>query len=155
MRKFLSLLLVTAMVGTLAIGTTSVKAKAEDSAECVDGSYLTEEESSEVTVESLTRGIYLKSGSSTLVKEGTGKISAGGNTVGQTIVTKIAVAVRVQRLLNGSWTSYKSWTASKTSSAYVSTSKTFTVPTGYYYRVYCTHTAVTDSSGSYTNGLYI
>lgn len=155
MRKFLSLLIVTAMVATLAIGTTSVEAKAEDTEECIDGSYLTDGESSEVTVESLTRGIYLKSGTSKLSKLGTGKIAAGGNTVGQTTVTKIAVSVRVQRLVNGSWTYYTSWTASKTSSAYVSTSKTLTVPTGYYYRVYSTHNAVTDSSDSYTNGLYI
>ena len=46
-------------------------AKASDAPECVDGSYLTNEDSSEVTVGSMSRGVYLKSGSSTYYKSWT------------------------------------------------------------------------------------
>lgn len=67
------------MVCTLFISTQGV-AKASDVPECVDGSYLTNEDSSEVTVGSMSRGVYLKSGSSTITKAGPGKIAAGGNT---------------------------------------------------------------------------
>lgn len=128
---------------------------AADELECVDGSYLLMDEFSEVTVGSMTRGIYLKSGSSMISKEGTGKLNASGDTVGQMKVSKISVTVRVERLVNGRWQAYTSWSATNYNSAYVSTTKTLTVPSGYYYRVYSTHTAGSDSSGSFTDGIYI
>lgn len=153
-RSILKVIFAIVMCSILALGVNNI-VKAEEEIPCVDGSYLTEEESSEVTVGSLTRGIYLKSGSSMISKAGTGKITAGGNTVGQKIVSKISVTVRVEKLVNGKWQAYSSWSATKYNSAYVSSSKTLSVPTGYYYRVYSTHTASSDSSGSYTNGIYI
>ena len=82
-------------------------------------------------------------------------IAAGGNTVGQKSVSKITVVVKVQRYVNGNWNSYTSWTTTNYNSSYVSSSKTLSVPTGYYYRVCCTHYADSDVSGSYTNGIYI
>ena len=142
------------MVCMLAFGTTNV-AKANDEPIIVDGSELTDDESSVVTVEALTRGIYLKSGSSSLVDAGNGKISAGGDTTGQKVVESISVYVRVQRLVDGQWASYTYWSASKNDAFYVSTSKTFAVEKGYYYRTYCTHRADSDVSGSYTSGIYI
>ena len=74
--KILSLIMTMIMVCTLFISTQGV-AKASDVPECVDGSYLTNEDSSEVTVGSMSRGVYLKSGSSTITKAGPGKIAAG------------------------------------------------------------------------------
>ncbi|MFR3413889.1 MAG: DUF6147 family protein [Coprococcus sp.] len=116
---------------------------------------MTNDDSSEVTVGSMSRGIYLKSGSSNIVRAGTGKIGAGGNTVGQKTVSKITVNVTVERLLNGKWAYYTSWTETNYNSSYVSSSKTLSVPTGYYYRVYCIHYANSDVSDSFTNGIYI
>ena len=95
-------------------------ASAEDDQECVDGSYLTHDESSEVKVGAMSRGIYLKSGSSTITKAGPGMIAAGGNTVGQKTVSKITVVVRVERLVNGRWGEYTSWTTTNYNSIYVS-----------------------------------
>lgn len=153
-KKFISRVLsVILMCGLLWGNAYTVLANEE--LPCVDGSYLTDDEASEVTVGSMTRGIYLKSGSSTIVKSGSGKIAAGGNTVGQTVVSKISITVRVQRLVNGRWQAYTSWSATNYNSAYVSSSKVLTVPKGYYYRVYCSHYANSDSSGSFTDGIYI
>ena len=104
--KILSLILTMVMVCTLFISTQGV-AKASDVPKCIDGSYLTNDDSSEVTVGSMSRGIYLKSGSSTITKVGPGKIGAGGNTVGQKTVSKITVSVTVERLLNGKWAYYR------------------------------------------------
>ena len=142
------------MVCGLVVGSQDI-VKAADNPICVDGSYLTDDGSSEVTVGSMSRGVYLKSGSSTITKAGTGMIAAGGNTVGQKSVSKITVVVKVQRYVNGYWNSYTSWTTTNYNSSYVSSSKTLSVPTGYYYRVCCTHYADSDVSGSYTNGIYI
>ena len=152
--KILSLIMAMVMVCILAINVQGV-ASAEDDQECVDGSYLTHDESSEVTVGAMSRGIYLKSGSSTITKAGPGMIAAGGNTVGQKTVSKITVSVTVERLLNGKWAYYTSWMETNYNSVYVSSTKTLSVPTGYYYRVCCTHYANSDVSGSFTNGIYI
>ena len=153
-KKQLSLALTLIMICSLFFGSI-LTANAAEEPECVDGSYLVNADSSEVTVGSKTRGIYLKSGSSTLTKEAAGKLTAGGNTVGQVVVSKIIVNVNIQKLVNGSWQYYDSWTATNYNSAYVSSSKTKYVPTGYYYRVCCNHSANSDVSGSFTNGLYI
>lgn len=153
-RKILSLVMAIVMVCAMVVSTQRV-AYAADEPTCVDGSYLTHDDSSEVTVGSMTRGVYLKSGSSTITKAGNGKIAAGGNTVGQKSVSKITVVVAVQQYKNGSWYHYTSWSATNYNSNYVSSSKTLSVPTGYYYRVYCTHSADSDVSGSFSNGIYI
>ena len=152
--KILSLIMAMVMVCALLIGTQK-NVQATDIPECVDGSYLTNDDSSEVTVGSKSRGIYLKSGSSNIVRAGTGKIGAGGNTVGQKVVSKITVDVTVERYVNGKWGYYTSWVETNYYSVYVSTSKTLSVPTGYYYRVYCVHYANSDVSDSYTDGIYI
>ena len=152
--KILSLIIVMFMVCTLFISTQK-NVQAADVPECVDGSYLTNDDSSEVTVGSKSRGIYLKSGSSNIVRAGTGKIGAGGNTVGQKVVSKITVDVTVERYMNGKWGYYTSWVQTNYNSAYVSTSKKLSVPTGYYYRVCCVHYANSDVSDSYTDGIYI
>ena len=152
--KILSLIMAMVMVCALLIGTQK-NVQATDIPECVDGSYLTNDDSSEVTVGSKSRGIYLKSGSSNIVRAGTGKIGAGGNTVGQKVVSKITVDVTVERYVNGKWGYYTSWVETNYNSVYVSTSKTLSVPTGYYYRVYCVHYANSDVSDSYSDGIYI
>lgn len=129
--------------------------KASDGVECVDGSLLTYDSSSEVTVGPITRGVYLKSGTSSASNAGNGKFAAGGTTVAQKIVSEVSVTVRVERLINGSWSSYTSWSSKSYNSAIASTSKVLSVPNGYYYRVRCTHYANSDSSSSYTNGIWI
>ena len=152
MKKFLSVMM--AMVMVLSLGM-SVDAQAADEPICIDGSYLLDADSSEVTVGSMTRGVYLKSGSSTINKQGTGLIGAGGDTTANMAVDKISVLVRVERLVNGNWVRYTSWSASKKNAYYVNSSKKLSVPTGYYYRVWCTHYANSDVTDSYTDGIYI
>ena len=142
------------LVLAICLGSVSNVSVADDQ-ECIDGSYLVEDDTSEGSALSQTWGMYLGSGSSTITKEGTGKIGAGGKTTGQTTVAKISITVRVEKLVNGSWTTYTTWSATKYNALYVSTSKVLSVPTGYYYRVYSTHMANSDVSGSYTNGIHV
>ena len=122
----------------------------------VDGSALLED--AEVSIgemEVQTKGQYLQSGSSRIVKSGTGKITVGATTIAQKQVSNIRVSLRVERLVNGNWFSYSSWSASKTNAYSVTTSKTLTVPRGYYYRVVSIHKADSDIGNSNTNALYV
>ena len=102
-----------------------------------------------------TRGVYLQSGYSKISKVGDGKITAGGNTTAQKTVSEISINVNVERKVNGEWEQYTSWTSTKKNAFTLNSSKTLTVPKGYYYRVKCVHYANSDVSSSYTNGIYI
>lgn len=153
-KRILSMFMVALMIGSLTFSTSSYKTLAEEETTYEEGD-VTTESSSEGTATSLTRGIYLKSGSSSIADAGNSKIVARGDTVAQKVVDDIYVGVRVQRKENGKWAAYTSWSATEKNSLYVRTTRTFTVPGGYYYRVYCNHTAGSDSSGSYTNGIWI
>lgn len=154
MKKIVSFVL-TLLIMIGLVNYNGVIVKAQDTKEVIDGSYLIENDSSVSSNDYATRGAYLKSGTSTITKAGTGKIGAGGTTVSQTIVSSIGVNVRVERLVNGSWQIYTSWSSTKYSAALVSSSKTLSVPTGYYYRVHCFHSANSDASSSITNGIWI
>lgn len=155
MKKIIAMILALIMIVSFGMAGT-MQVQAVDEPICVEGSYLLDNENeSIVDMKVSTWGYYLKSGSSTLSKIGTGKIGVGGDTTAQRVVDEISVTVVVQRLVNGSWVNYHTWTAEKTNAAYVSTSKTLTVPTGYYYRVCCTHCASTNTGFSNTDALYI
>lgn len=153
MRRIKAFLVMIMVSSLIFMSTESVKA--EEQIECVDGSYLTEDDYSEGEAVNLTRGIYLKSGTSTIAETGTGKIAVGGRTVGQTTVSKISVSVCVEKLVNGSWVTYTTFSETKYNAALVSASKTLNVPIGYYYRVYSVHKANSDVSDSFTNGIHI
>ena len=101
------------------------------------------------------RGVYLQSGYSKISKPGSGKITAGGSTTAQKVVSEVSINVNVERKVNGDWEQYTSWTSTKRNTIAVTSYKTLTVPKGYYYRVKCVHYANSDVSSSYTNGIYI
>lgn len=155
MKKTIAMILTLVMI--VSFGMAGVmQVQAAEELVCVDGSYLLDNVTESVgEAVGITRGYYFKSGSSTISEIGTGKIGVGGDTTAQRIVDEISVTVKVQRLVNGRWQNYHTWSAEKTNAAYVSTSKTLTVPTGYYYRVCCTHYAGSDSGASNTDALYI
>ena len=102
-----------------------------------------------------TRGVYLQSGYSKISKVGDGKITVGGNTTAQKVVSEVSINVNVERKVNGSWKHYTSWTSTKNNAIALNSSKTLTVPKGYYYRVKCVHYANSDVSSSITGGYYI
>lgn len=121
--------------------------------------YLTQaaEESNEQIgyMTSQTRGVYLQSGFSKISKPGDGKITAGGNTTAQKVVSTVSIDVIVERQVSGYWEHYTSWTSTKHNTFQVTSYVTMNVPKGYYYRVRCVHYANSDVSSSYTNGIYI
>ena len=142
-------------IGTFAtIPSETVRAAEEET--MVDGSVLLNDaEESVGEMEPEARGQYLQTGTSKIVRAGTGKITVGATTVAQKQVSTIKAAVMVERLVNGNWVSYTSWTASKTNAYSLTTSKTLTVPRGYYYRVRSIHSANSDIGNSNTDALYV
>ena len=155
MKKVIAMVLTFVILASFGM-TGEMQVQASNERVCIDGSYLLDDaDESTGDMEISTWGYYLKSGMSSITKVGTGKIGVGGSTSGQRVVDEISVTVKVQRLVNGNWQYYYTWSAEKTNAAYVSTSKTLTVPTGYYYRVVCSHYAASDTGYSNTDALYI
>ena len=155
MKKAIAMILTLIMIVSFGM-TGAMQVQAAEELVCVDGSYLMDDATESVgEIERLPRGYYLKSGMSSITEVASGKIGVGGSTTAQRVVNEISVIVEVQRLVNGRWQTYHIWSAEKTNAAYVSTSKTLTVPTGYYYRVSCSHYAASDTGYSNTDALYI
>ena len=126
--------------------------QAEEVGEEIDYAFLNTEDALVGHMQAQTWGVYLTAGDSSIVKLGTGKAGVGGSTSAARKCA-ISVLVIVERLNNGSWGRWTSWKASKSSDVYIASSQALTVPTGYYYRVRCTHAAGGDVSSSWTGGL--
>ena len=131
-----------------------VETRAEDVGEDIDYSYLQTDDALVGHAEMQTWGVYLASGNSIINKISATKIGAGGSTTAA-VKCKVQVVPLVEKLSNGTWNYVTSWTVTTASGYSAMASKSITVGTGYYYRVRCTHSAATDVSSSWTNGLWM
>lgn len=123
----------------------------------VDGSVLTQEVESESEQGTQTRGVYLKNGYCKIVNRGGGQIAAGGTTTANGTVAKVGVGVIVEQYNESTdeWDHVESWQFFRENAMSASSSKILDVEGGYYYRVRATHSANSDLSSSYSNGIYI
>ena len=155
-KKIVSMIVAVLLATGLFVMIPAEQVKAAEEIIMVDDSVLlenAEESIGEMVVQ--TKGQYLQTGSSKIVRAGTGKDCSWRNYDCPKTGFSNKVSVMVERLLNGKWLSYTSWSASKTNAYSVSTSKTLTVPRGYYYRVRSIHNANSDIGNSNTNALYV
>ncbi len=155
MKKLSKILVALSLVLSVMIAPMNQVVAAEGEEVIVDGSYLTEDIESTCIVYSPLRGYYIASGSGTITMPSAGKVGAGGSTTAYVAVSSIAVAVSVERYNGSSWVGYYSWTASNSNAYSVSTSKTLSVTSKYYYRVKTYHTAGGEILTAYTNGIYV
>lgn len=154
MKKKLTMLLLTIVLCLSSIYVIDIKANAEDIGEEVEYESLLTEDALIGYAELKTRGVYLVDGTSTINDAGGGKIGAGGATTAASYC-KVSVNVVVERKVDGSWVRVTSWTATNTSALFVTTGKTISVASGYYYRVRCVHSASSDTSSSCTSSLWM
>ena len=114
----------------------------ETSLKQVDGSYLTNQDSSESTRENVnTRGEHLMDGSCTISKAGIGKIYVYGQTTANHTVDKVSVTVYVDKYnaKTDKWDILEIWDKESKDTYYVSTAKRINVERGTYYRVRSEH----------------
>lgn len=155
-KKLVSMIVAISLATGIFAMIPAEQAKAAEEIITVDGSALLEDaEESIGNMIVQTKGQYLQSGSSSIGKIGAGKIKVSATTIAQQKVDKIKVSVIVERLVNGSWLRYTSWSASKTNAYFLTSAKELTVPRGYYYRVRSIHNANSDIGNSNTSGLYV
>ncbi|MEF2805906.1 MAG: DUF6147 family protein [Massilistercora timonensis] len=123
----------------------------------IDGSYLTHEEESIGSATNMTRGVDLLTGYSKVVRLGPGLLYAGGSTIAAHVVDNVGISVMVERAQLGDteWEFYDGWSKFNQNIDKVSDNRRLVVEGDYYYRVRCTHSANSDMSSSFTNGVFI
>lgn len=138
-------------------GVSLKEAKAEEERPMIDGSYLTQEEESVGYDTKVTRGVDLLAGYSKVVRLGPGVLYAGGSTIAAHVVDEVGIAVLVERAQEGDeeWEFYDGWTKYNYNIDKVSDNRRLEVEGGYYYRVRCFHSANSDMSSSFTDGVFI
>ena len=154
-RKILSLCCALLLMAGL-FGVSLNEAKAEERP-MIDGSYLTQEEESVGYDTKVTRGVDLLAGYSKVVRLGPGVLYAGGSTIAAHVVDEVGISVIVERAQEGDeqWQYYDSWQKFNQNIDKVSDNRRLEVEGGYYYRVRCIHSANSDMSSSFTNGVFI
>lgn len=155
-KKLLSLCcMLLLMVGIFGVSFNEVQAVEKQ--RVIDGSYLTHEDESVGSNTGLTKGQYLLTGYSKVVRLGPGLIYAGGSTIAAEIVEEVGVGVMVERAQEGDtqWTFYDGWQKFNQNIDKVSANRRMEVEGDYYYRVRCIHSANSDMSSSFTNGVFI
>lgn len=155
-RKILSLCCALLLMAGL-FGVSLKEAKAEEERPMIDGSYLTQEEESVGYDTKVTRGVDLLAGYSKVVRLGPGVLYAGGSTIAAHVVDEVGIAVLVERAQEGDeeWEFYDGWTKYNYNIDKVSDNRRLEVEGGYYYRVRCFHSANSDMSSSFTDGVFI
>ena len=154
-RKLLSICCTAAlMAGMLSIAAVESRAAEQ---RMIDGSYLTHEDEAVGYDTKLTRGEDLMTGYSKCAKLGPGKVYMGGTTIAAHEVKEVGIAVIIERAKeeDSKWSYCDSWQRFLENTDRVASNRTLLVEGGYYYRVRCTHSANSDVSSSFTNGIYI
>ena len=143
--------------------TSVVDAQEIDSdAKIVDGSYLTQEDSSTGTsVPKGARGEYLMQGACTISKAGLTRIYAYASTTATKVVNYMQTIVYVDQYdeETDEWEQIYYWYEEDHNDYYMSTDAAVVVEPGYYYRVRAIHIAGDqypyDETFSFTDGIFV
>lgn len=152
-RIFTGILALSLSVGMMLVPTLT--AKAQENTYAVDGTLLTYDSESHVDIYPLTRGVYLSACSATVSCPSTGLVCGTAKTYANFSIPKLYVDVYIQRYTGSGWTTVANWIQYAYNTAYVGSSKVYSVPRGYYYRTASVHYANGDYGSGFTSGIYI
>lgn len=148
------------MMFCMLLNCMNVLAADEHLGEVVDGSVLTDDKEAESTVYSRMRGVFLAHGKCRIQNDGNHKITVSGSTDCYVTCDEVKLTLGVERLIDGSWKSYKIIGTKTAFNNYtVTKEKQLTVPGGYYYRVKSAHVAIkgdtVETLGGDTSGIWV
>lgn len=155
MKKRLLTLLLAIVMCITGIVSWKFETKAETIEEDIALSELMTEDALIGYSQNQTWGVYYSDGYSIVNKISSTKVGAGGVTNANVKCTVSVQAILERKNSAGNWGFVTSWTQTNQNAYSAMISKSVTVASGYYYRVRCYHDAGTDTSSSYTNGVWI
>ena len=155
MKKKITILLLAFILCLTGMINCKVEAKAQTISEDIALSELMTEDAIVGYSQNQTWGVYYSDGYSIINKISSSKVGAGGVT-NANVKCRVSVQAILERKNSaGNWERVSSWIQTNENAYSAMISKTVTVASGYYYRVRCYHEAGTDTSNSFTNGLWI
>ena len=158
MKKVIGLILSMCIVMGMSI-TTYAADYPSNLGEVVDGSVLTDENSSENIFYNPARGNILNRGVAKITDNGNGSVNAYGAVLPAVQCDTLKLAINIQRLQNGNWVNVKSYSSTAYNASILTRSYNYTVTKGYYYRVMAgcvaTKGGTTETQIPITNGIWI
>lgn len=133
----------------------NVEAKAETVSEDIALSELMTVDTIVGYSQNQTWGVYYSDGYSVINKISSSKVGTGGVTHANVKCKVIVNAILERKNSAGNWERVSSWVQTNENAYSAMISKSVTVASGYYYRTRCYHYAGTDSSSSFTDGVWI
>lgn len=125
----------------------------------IDGSILSEESESEVTLINPMRGNILNQGTAKITNKGNGVVNVYGAVFGSVVCDKLILDMTLQKLQNGIWVDVQYFSDTAYNQGYLTNSYNVSVTKGYYYRVKAACVAqkgsTSESKLPITNGLWI
>lgn len=164
MKKCIKVLI--GLMAAVIISTTSnaevVKANSTVSVEAgqvIDGSALTNEEQAEDNIFNVKKGVDFYQGGVKISKLSSNTINVFGYTFAYHDCDDVDLYMYVEKLVDGSWCSYKSFKYTDNNVSTLSKSISLKVDSGYYYRLRGYHRTYNDgrqeSTTTATDGIYI
>lgn len=160
-KRILSMLCSIVILCTIFAGVVNAK-ETDSDIKIVDGSYLTQEDSSTGTsIPKGAKGEYLATGACTISKAGLTRIYAYASTTANRVVNYMATIVYVEQYDEeaDAWGQVYSWVVEDYDDYYMSTDAAVVVEPGYYYRVHAIHIAGDqypyDETFSVTDGIFV
>lgn len=155
MKKRIITLLLAFVLCMTGVISWKVEVKAETIGEDITMSELMTEDAIVGYSQNQTWGVYYSDGYSVVNKISASKVGAGGVTHANVKCTVSVQAILERKNSAGNWGRVTSWVQTNENAYSAMISKSVTVASGYYYRVRCYHYAGTDSSSSFTDGVWI
>lgn len=162
MKKFLKKIIGLGLTIGLIMGmciTTYASEYPDNLGEVVDGSVLTDEDSSESIFYNPSRGNILNRGVAQIADNGNGSVNAYGAVMAAVQCDTLKLVINIQRLQGGSWVNVKSYTNTASNASLLTKSYNYSVAKGYYYRVragcIATKGGTTETQIPITNGIWI
>lgn len=160
-KRILSVITSIAILCTMMTASIVNVEASNEEVKCVDGSYLTTNDSSVGYTPSRTRGAYLMTGDCSITKAGLSRVYAYASTTANREVKYMATLIYVDQYDEKSdeWGQIYGWAVDSKNDFFLSTAQTVSVDRGYYYRVRARHIAGDeypyDETASVTNGIYL
>ena len=162
MRNFIKKVIGLGLAICLIMGTKITTYASEyppDLGEVVDGSVLTDEDSSEGVFYNPARGNILNRGVAQIADNGNGSVNAYGAVLPAVQCDTLKLVINIQRLQNSTWVNVKSYSSTAYNASLLTKSYNCTVTKGYYYRVMAGCVAIkggtTETQIPITNGIWI
>lgn len=127
--------LICSIILFFSMGISVKAADFEDLGKVVDGSKLTIDKESTVSLENIARGNILNKGIASIANNGNGEVNVSGSVLAGVVCDKLLLKMTLQRYSGGYWEDIKYFSDTRYNHSMLTKSYNVSVAKGYYYRV--------------------